>query len=93
MVRAVPSCSALIWTATPFGAMGNRGYAGGEDFIRSNSVGNYGPKRSVPRLLELLDRYQLPATFFVPAKVMEDHPALLREIDQAGHEIGPSVRP
>lgn len=67
---------------------GNRGYAGGEDFIRSNSVGNYGPKRSVPRLLELLERYQLPATFFVPAKVMEDYPNLLREIDQAGHEIG-----
>lgn len=31
--------------------------------------------------------------FFVPAKVMEDHPALLREIDQAGHEIGPSCTP
>lgn len=67
---------------------GNRGYAGGERFIRSNSVGNYGPKRSVPRLLELLDRYQLPATFFTPAKVMEEHPALLQEVHGAGHEIG-----
>lgn len=67
---------------------GNRSYAGGEAFIRSNSVGNYGPNRSVPRILELLDRYHLKGTFFTPGKIVEDHPDLLREIAAKGHEVG-----
>jgi peptidoglycan/xylan/chitin deacetylase (PgdA/CDA1 family) len=69
-------------------ANGNRGYPGGEAFIRSLSLGNYGPKRSVPRILELLAKYHLPATFFVPAKIMAENPDLLRTVDRAGHEIG-----
>jgi len=69
-------------------ANGNRSYAGGEDFIRSTSIGDYGPKRSAPRILELLDRHRLKGTFFVPAKVVEENPELLQTIDRAGHEIG-----
>jgi peptidoglycan/xylan/chitin deacetylase (PgdA/CDA1 family) len=69
-------------------ANGNRSYEGGEHFIRSLSIGDYGPKRSVPRILELLDQYHLPATFFAPAKIVEENLDLLQRIDQAGHEIG-----
>ncbi|SHK60772.1 polysaccharide deacetylase family protein [Desulforamulus aeronauticus] len=69
-------------------ANGNRSYPGGENFIRSISIGDYGPKRAVPRILDLLAKYALPATFFTPAKIVEENPALLKQIDQAGHEIG-----
>lgn len=69
-------------------ANGNRSYTGGENFIRSISIGNYGPKRSVPRILELLDKYHLPSTFFTPAKIVEENPELMKSIDRAGHEIG-----
>ena len=31
------------------------------------SVGEYGATTSVPRILDLLDRHQVPATFFIPA--------------------------
>lgn len=67
---------------------GARSYPGGEDFIRANSVGNYGPNRAVDNILNLLDDVEVPATFFVPAKVMVDHPNLCRKIDQKGHELG-----
>jgi len=67
---------------------GARGIPGGEKFIRANSVGDYGPRRAVRRILDLLDERNVPATFFIPAKIMEDYPELCREIDARGHEIG-----
>ena len=67
---------------------GARAYPGGEHFLRANSVGNYGPNCAVRRILDILDEEQIKATFFVPAKVMEDHPELCQEIDRRGHEIG-----
>jgi polysaccharide deacetylase family protein (PEP-CTERM system associated) len=40
------------------------------------------------RLLDLLDRHQTKATFFVLGWVARQHPALVREIHHRGHEIG-----
>lgn len=40
------------------------------------------------RLLQLLDRYQVQATFFVLGWVAERFPQLVREIHTAGHEVG-----
>ena len=39
-------------------------------------------------LLELLDKHNVKATFFMLGKTIEDHPSLFREIIDAGHEIG-----
>lgn len=39
------------------------------------------------RLLDLLDRYDSRATFFVVAELAEHHPELIREIASDGHEI------
>ncbi|UTF55652.1 polysaccharide deacetylase family protein [Natronosalvus rutilus] len=50
--------------------------------------GEFGPKVGVPRILELLDRYDLRATFFVPGKVAENWPDTIQAIHDAGHEIG-----
>lgn len=44
--------------------------------------------RSGRRLLELLAAQGVRATFFVLGYVAERHPALVREIQAAGHEIG-----
>lgn len=67
---------------------GARHLPGGKSFLRANSVGNYGPNCAVRRILEILEHHQVPATFFVPAKVMEDYPALFQEISQRGFELG-----
>lgn len=51
------------------------------------SQGTYGAKVAIPLILDLLDRHGLPATFFVPGRVGERHPARVREILGAGHEV------
>ena len=40
------------------------------------------------RLLELLARHGVQATFYILGYVAEQHPELVRHIDAAGHEIG-----
>lgn len=39
------------------------------------------------KLLDLLDRHQTRATFFVLAWVAERHPGLIKQIADCGHEI------
>lgn len=48
----------------------------------------YGPRTGVPRLLRLLDRQRIRATFFVPGYTAERWPDAIRSIRDAGHEIG-----
>jgi peptidoglycan-N-acetylglucosamine deacetylase len=42
----------------------------------------------VSRILALLDRTAIPATFFITGHTAETYPALVRDIAAAGHEIG-----
>lgn len=48
---------------------------------------SYGPLVGVPRILDILDRRQVPATFFVPGYTAERYPSVVRDIVRAGHEI------
>jgi peptidoglycan/xylan/chitin deacetylase (PgdA/CDA1 family) len=48
----------------------------------------YGPRTGVPRLLRLLDRQGVRATFFVPGYTAERWPDSARAIHEAGHEVG-----
>ena len=52
------------------------------------SQGEYGARAGVPRILRLLDRYAVPATFFVPAVTAMLYPDEQRAVIGAGHEIG-----
>ncbi len=52
------------------------------------SRGEYGARVGVPRILDLLAKYDLPATFFVPGDTAERHPDEVKEIVAQGHEIG-----
>lgn len=52
------------------------------------SQGEYGGRVAVPQIAKLLSRYQIPATFFVPAVVALLYPDQQRELVAAGHEIG-----
>ena len=45
-------------------------------------------RRSTTRVLELLERNRCRATFFVLGWIAEREPSLIREIAQAGHELG-----
>jgi peptidoglycan/xylan/chitin deacetylase (PgdA/CDA1 family) len=52
------------------------------------SQGLYGAKRAVPKILELLRQEKLPATFFIPGWVAENHTDRCKEVRDAGFEIG-----
>jgi peptidoglycan/xylan/chitin deacetylase (PgdA/CDA1 family) len=42
----------------------------------------------LPNLLEVLDRYQVKATFFVPGAVIKRYPEAIQSIVSKGHELG-----
>ncbi|HEX6163552.1 MAG TPA: polysaccharide deacetylase [Vicinamibacterales bacterium] len=54
------------------------------------SRGEYGAVDGLPRILRLLDRQQVPASFFIPAVSAILHPQMIKDIQAAKlrHEIG-----
>jgi len=48
----------------------------------------YGPLVGVPRIIELLAEYSLPATFFVPGLTADRYPQAVERILASGHEVG-----
>lgn len=48
----------------------------------------YGPRTGVPRILQMLDRRSIRATFFVPGYTAERWPDVVKAIRDGGHEIG-----
>jgi peptidoglycan/xylan/chitin deacetylase (PgdA/CDA1 family) len=53
------------------------------------SRGDYDIRAGLPRILALLDRHELPATFMVPGQVADEHPAECAEIVARGvHDVG-----
>lgn len=55
---------------------------------RALSRGEFGAAVGAPRLLELLDRYSIESTWFVPGHTAETFPEPTAAIAAAGHELG-----
>ncbi|HEY8381258.1 MAG TPA: polysaccharide deacetylase [Microvirga sp.] len=52
------------------------------------SQGQYGGRVGSPRILNLLEKYAVPATFFMPAVSALIHPDEPRRVVSSGHELG-----
>jgi peptidoglycan/xylan/chitin deacetylase (PgdA/CDA1 family) len=52
------------------------------------SQGQYGGRVAMPRIRKVLSKYNIPASFFVPAVVAKIHPEEQRALVDDGHEIG-----
>jgi peptidoglycan/xylan/chitin deacetylase (PgdA/CDA1 family) len=53
------------------------------------SQGEYGAVEALPRLLRILDKHQIPASFYIPAVSAILHPEMVPAIMKSGrHEIG-----
>ncbi len=52
------------------------------------SQGQYGARVAVPRILKLLGKYGIPASFYVPAVIAQLYPEEQRRVVGEGHEIG-----
>lgn len=63
--------------------------AAGETSPTTLSGGDYGAHSGLPRILTMLDQYEVPATFFVPAVSDLLHPEMIPAIVKSGrNEIG-----
>ncbi len=51
------------------------------------SRGEFGAQVGVPRILNLLAEYNVPATFFVPGHTAESFPGAVEAVLDAGHEV------
>lgn len=51
------------------------------------SQGQYGYRQGVPRILDILKRYDAPASFYVPAVVAKLYPDEQRRVVAEGHEV------
>ena len=61
----------------------------GEPGIGALSQGEYGARVALPRVLKLLDRNAIPASFFIPAVSLMLHPDMADSIRKSGrHEFG-----
>ncbi len=60
---------------------------GGEGFLKGPSIGAYGPKKGAARILEVLKEFELKATWFIPAVMIEEHQEIVEKILAEGHEI------
>jgi len=49
---------------------------------------SFGPRVGIWRLLDMLQRFAIKASFFVPGVVAENHPELLPAFVERGHEVG-----
>ncbi|MGH3359843.1 MAG: polysaccharide deacetylase family protein [Nocardioidaceae bacterium] len=61
---------------------------GGHRRMSLMSHQSYGPLVGVPRILEILARQEVTATFFVPGFTADTYPDVVRRIIDEGHEIG-----
>lgn len=59
-----------------------------EERLVTLSYGGYEARVGVPKILELLDRHEVKATFFVTGWSIDAYPAMCEEILKRGHEIG-----
>ncbi|MBM3461011.1 MAG: polysaccharide deacetylase [Armatimonadetes bacterium] len=63
-------------------------WPGRQATVVEDSQGTYGARVGVHRVLAMLARQGVPATFFIPSQVAERYPEAVRAIHGAGHEIG-----
>jgi peptidoglycan/xylan/chitin deacetylase (PgdA/CDA1 family) len=64
------------------------GSYGGEDSPSDIQRGMYSGEVGTPRLLRLFQKYDVPATWFIPGHSIETFPDSVKMIVDSGHEIG-----
>ncbi len=92
---AGPAVAAGFAGLTAYGAVNARSQLFGRSIYHTDDARQFaltfddGPNPEItPKLLDLLDRYSIRATFFVVGKYVRASPALTKEISARGHVIG-----
>jgi peptidoglycan/xylan/chitin deacetylase (PgdA/CDA1 family) len=92
---AAPSTIGVAAGITAYGAVYPRAQIFGATICRTNSARKLaltfddGPNPAItPKLLDLLDRYNARATFFVIGRFVRECPELVKETVARGHQVG-----
>lgn len=56
--------------------------------IVAQSRGRFAPNVAIPRILDLLDKHEIKATFFTPGWTVDNFTESVEEIIRRGHELG-----
>jgi peptidoglycan-N-acetylglucosamine deacetylase len=56
--------------------------------LRAMSRGEFGARVGAPRILDLLKRYEITSTWFIPGHTAETYPEITARVADEGHEIG-----
>ena len=64
------------------------GSYGGEDSPSDIQRGMFSGEIGTPRLINLFQKYDIPASWFIPGHSIETFPDSIKQIVDAGHEIG-----
>jgi peptidoglycan/xylan/chitin deacetylase (PgdA/CDA1 family) len=56
--------------------------------VTASSALRYGPRIAVPRLIKIWRHYNMRQTLYVPGWCIENYPAVMASLVEAGHEIG-----
>ena len=64
------------------------GSYGGEDSPDDISRGIFAGEIGVPRMLKMFEKYNIKATWFTPGHSLETFPNEMRQVADAGHELG-----
>jgi peptidoglycan/xylan/chitin deacetylase (PgdA/CDA1 family) len=95
LLTAPAAALATATSLTIYGAVNPRAQLFGPTICRTSAARQFaltfddGPNPSItPKLLGLLDRYQVRATFFLIGRYARECPHLVREITALGHVIG-----
>jgi peptidoglycan/xylan/chitin deacetylase (PgdA/CDA1 family) len=83
----VPAASLTVCLTFDFDALSPWVFEMAEGNVAALSRGEFGAV-AVPRILDLLGRHEICATFFVPGHTALAYPGIVREIAAAGHELG-----
>lgn len=59
----------------------------GQRDLAAESFFEYGSRAGVWRIMDILDEYQVPATFYVCALALERNPQVARELVRRGHDM------
>lgn len=87
---ALAAGSALAWAVRGRSAsvFGRSAWHGPRDKAEIALTFDDGPSESTPRILEILARFRVPATFFQCGANVDRLPAVCSEVAAAGHELG-----
>ncbi len=90
-----PAIAAAAAGVTAYGGVYPRAQLFGPTVCRTNSPRKLaitfddGPNPGItPKLLDLLDRYKAPSTFFLIGRYVRECPELVSEISERGHAVG-----